>query len=506
MRRGVIDDARDCVRGTGQAEPDPGRRSDTGPPRGGRRDRRGRHLRHRHSCVRRRVRGHGLSRSCPGHEATGTIVAARWRAVNDGVFDFAVGDHVAINPSQHLTASVSSVRTGTSNLCRFWNGLGVVVLRRRLRSSSSPPPLGNVYKLRNPTTDLYQAALIEPLACSIRGWDVLPAARSVITCSIYGAGTMGLIMAQLAPRAGAASVSIVDLNEAPVEGRARTCGVETSATPTADQADRDKWDVVIDCTGQHPGHRGRAHPGQAGRLLPELRCRPGRREERRLLAVPDLSRRDQASSARWPSSTPSAARSRCSRRAPSSAKAMISHSFTLWTTTPKPWTMFRAGTGRKLQIRPERHGIAGRSSRIERDCRSMSTAEAHQHSPGSFRAEQDRPNCIIAIAAVVVVIVTDAARDQVRAQAGSTLGAGTGRLRSGRRTASQAVPEDPVRSSSPKKAVDAVTLAAARQEATQTAAGAKYGVQQSTPERRSRCPCQVHRHRRVRFPLPVTPR
>ncbi len=31
---------------------------------------------------------------------------------------------------------------------------------------------------------------------------------------IYGAGTMGLMMAQLAPRAGAASVTVVDRNPA----------------------------------------------------------------------------------------------------------------------------------------------------------------------------------------------------------------------------------------------------------------------------------------------------
>jgi len=34
----------------------------------------------------------------PGHEATGTIVALG-EDVNSGVFDFQVGDHVAVNPS-----------------------------------------------------------------------------------------------------------------------------------------------------------------------------------------------------------------------------------------------------------------------------------------------------------------------------------------------------------------------------------------------------------------------
>jgi len=60
----------------------------------------------------------------PGHEATGTIRAVG-EAVNEGVFDFHVGDRVAINPSMTCGECEFCVN-GHQNLCRFWDGLGVV--------------------------------------------------------------------------------------------------------------------------------------------------------------------------------------------------------------------------------------------------------------------------------------------------------------------------------------------------------------------------------------------
>src|SRR5690606_23758388 len=89
----------------------------------------------------------------------------------------------------------------------------------------------------------------EPLACAIRGYDLLPR-RMGDHYLVYGAGTMGLLMAQLAPRAGAASVTIVDINATRLE-TARELGIQHVLTG-ADQAEREKWDVVVDCTGAIP--------------------------------------------------------------------------------------------------------------------------------------------------------------------------------------------------------------------------------------------------------------
>src|ERR1700730_10583915 len=106
-------------------------------------------------------------------------------------------------------------------------------------------PVANVFRLR-PDTDVFEAALIEPLACAIHGWDVLPR-RIADHVLVYGSGTMGLLMAQLAPRAGAASVTITDVNPA-----RRDTGAGLGSDPgytSAGDPDRAERDVVIDCTG-----------------------------------------------------------------------------------------------------------------------------------------------------------------------------------------------------------------------------------------------------------------
>ncbi|BFO20481.1 hypothetical protein SHKM778_68690 [Streptomyces sp. KM77-8] len=81
----------------------------------------------------------------------------------------------------------------------------------------------------------------------MRGYDVLQS-RLGAHVLIYGSGTMGLMMLELAKRTGAASVDMVDLNPARLE-TARTLGVSGSAA-NADELDRPQgWDLVIDATG-----------------------------------------------------------------------------------------------------------------------------------------------------------------------------------------------------------------------------------------------------------------
>src|ERR1700730_12519644 len=106
-------------------------------------------------------------------------------------------------------------------------------------------PVANVFRLR-PDTDVFEAALIEPLACAIHGWDVLPR-RIADHVLVYGSGTMGLLMAQLAPRAGAASVTITDVNPDRLVTAAQD-GIE-HRYPSAGDADRAECAVVIDCPG-----------------------------------------------------------------------------------------------------------------------------------------------------------------------------------------------------------------------------------------------------------------
>jgi 2-desacetyl-2-hydroxyethyl bacteriochlorophyllide A dehydrogenase len=278
----------------------------------------------------------------PGHEASGTIVALG-EAVNDGVFDFRVGDRVAVNPST-TCGECELCLNGRQNLCPRWNGLGVVASDGAAQQFFTAPSR-NVVRLR-PDTDVHQAALIEPLACAIRGWDVLPR-RMGDHVLVYGAGTMGLLMAQLAPRAGAASVTIVDLNEDRLQ-TAKECGIELRYT-SADHADREKWDVVIDCTGAIPAIEDALTRVKPAGYFQDFGVAPAHRTAQ---FSPFRVYRDEISIVGTMAVHNSFGRAvELFEAGAINARAMISNSFTL-DDYAEALDMFRAGRGRKLQIRP----------------------------------------------------------------------------------------------------------------------------------------------------------
>jgi 2-desacetyl-2-hydroxyethyl bacteriochlorophyllide A dehydrogenase len=278
----------------------------------------------------------------PGHEATGTIVALG-EAVNEGVFDFRVGDHVAVNPSQ-TCGECEFCATGHQNLCRSWDGLGVVSSDGAAQQFFVAPAR-NVYKLK-PETHLYEAALIEPLACAIRGWDVLPR-RLGDHVLVYGAGTMGLLMAQLATRAGAASVTIVDLNQDRLKTAAE-CGIQLRHT-SPDDAARAKWDVVIDCTGNIRAIEDALTRVKPAGYFQDFGVAPS---DRTAQYSPFRVYRDEVTIVGSMAVHNSFGRAvELFEAGVINAHAMISHAFVL-DDYGQALAMFRAGQGRKLQIRP----------------------------------------------------------------------------------------------------------------------------------------------------------
>jgi 2-desacetyl-2-hydroxyethyl bacteriochlorophyllide A dehydrogenase len=68
---------------------------------------------------------------------------------------------------------------------------------------------------------------------------------------IYGAGTMGLLIASLARRAGANRVDMVEKNPARFD-LARRLAADRVAASANDFDRREGWDVVIDATGAVP--------------------------------------------------------------------------------------------------------------------------------------------------------------------------------------------------------------------------------------------------------------
>jgi 2-desacetyl-2-hydroxyethyl bacteriochlorophyllide A dehydrogenase len=174
----------------------------------------------------------------PGHEFAGTVVA-----VGSGVTEVRAGDPVAVDPSLHC-GECYQCRRGRGNLCERWAAIGVTVSGGAAEYAVAP--VKNCFVLPDGVAPA-DAALIEPLSCAVRGFDVLPR-RLADHYLIYGAGTMGLMMLELAKRCGAATVSVVDLNPERLATAVRL-GVSASAA-SADEFDRPRgWDVVIDCTG-----------------------------------------------------------------------------------------------------------------------------------------------------------------------------------------------------------------------------------------------------------------
>ena len=109
-------------------------------------------------------------------------------------------------------------------------------------------PVANAYVLPD-NISLQEAALIEPVSCAVHGMHRL-SLRSGDTVLIVGAGTMGLILMQLALRGGASRVAVVDLNTQRLE-RAAKLGASNVQTDINKLLEEEPlgFDCVIDVTG-----------------------------------------------------------------------------------------------------------------------------------------------------------------------------------------------------------------------------------------------------------------
>ncbi|MFD9814283.1 zinc-dependent alcohol dehydrogenase family protein [Streptomyces sp. NPDC059080] len=177
----------------------------------------------------------------PGHEFTGEVVA-----LGEGVTGLPTGTQVAVDPSLFCGAC-RFCAIGRGNLCERWGAIGDTV--DGAMAEYVTVPAANCYRLPE-NVDTVQGTLIEPLSCAVRGFDVLPR-RLGDHYLIYGAGTMGLLMLQLARAAGAASLSVVDVNEDRLAVAVRL-GADATATDAAALERPGGWETVIDCTGAVP--------------------------------------------------------------------------------------------------------------------------------------------------------------------------------------------------------------------------------------------------------------
>jgi 2-desacetyl-2-hydroxyethyl bacteriochlorophyllide A dehydrogenase len=276
----------------------------------------------------------------PGHETSGVV-----EAVGAQVSEVAPGDRVSVDPSLYC-GECAFCAVGRGNLCEDWNGAGVA----RTNGSAAElvvMPVRNVYRLPD-GVDLALAALIEPLSCAIRGFDLLPR-RMGEHYLIYGAGTMGLLMAQLAPRAGAASVTVVDRNPARLAVAAEV-GVEQSGL-SADEVSRPGgWEVVIDCTGAVPAIEDALTRVRRGGTFQQFGVAA---TQARASFSPFRIYNDELTITGSMAVLNSYGRAvEMFAAGAIRAERMVSHAFQLEDYAAAV-EMFRRGTGRKLQVRPQ---------------------------------------------------------------------------------------------------------------------------------------------------------
>jgi NADPH2:quinone reductase len=184
----------------------------------------------------------------PGHELAGDVVALGENVAARKGFEglrITVGSRVAIEPNL-ACGHCEMCRTGHENLCLYYRAVGVTT--NGAMAEYVTVPVGKAYLLPD-TLSLREAALIEPVSCAVRGMHCL-SPRSGDTFLIAGAGTMGLLLLQLALRGGASRVAVVDVNTQRL-ARAEDLGATRTYT-TVREALADEpggFHCVIDATG-----------------------------------------------------------------------------------------------------------------------------------------------------------------------------------------------------------------------------------------------------------------
>lgn len=135
-----------------------------------------------------------------GHEYAGTVVDA-----GPDVLDLKVGDRVAVDPNI-VCRRCRFCRLGRVQLCERITPLGIELSGGFAEYSVVPE--ANAYRVPEAISSV-AAALVEPLACCIRGSD-RAGVRLGDVVVVLGAGPIGLLHMQLARLRGAATVISVD--------------------------------------------------------------------------------------------------------------------------------------------------------------------------------------------------------------------------------------------------------------------------------------------------------
>ncbi len=139
-----------------------------------------------------------------GHEFSAEVVA-----VGTQVSDWAPGMRVAVNPNGNVCGACPQCRTGRYNLCRQATQVDPLgVCRNGGMAEYAAVPTAHLHALPD-SVDNLRGAWTEPLAVAVRS-----VAHSGIRLghdiTVIGGGPIGLLVVQLARRAGAGRVSLIE--------------------------------------------------------------------------------------------------------------------------------------------------------------------------------------------------------------------------------------------------------------------------------------------------------
>jgi 2-desacetyl-2-hydroxyethyl bacteriochlorophyllide A dehydrogenase len=170
-----------------------------------------------------------------GHEFSGTVVQT-----GSQVTSVKTGDQVVVEPNI-LCGKCRYCRMSERNFfCENLQAIGVTIDGAFAEYVKAPER--NVYKMPV-SIPLEEAALIEPLACIIRGLDNvrIPVGSSV---AVVGAGPIGLLMIQMVKHYGASKIIALDV----VEERLKIAE-GLGATSIVNPEREDPWRTVQEITG-----------------------------------------------------------------------------------------------------------------------------------------------------------------------------------------------------------------------------------------------------------------
>jgi 2-desacetyl-2-hydroxyethyl bacteriochlorophyllide A dehydrogenase len=165
----------------------------------------------------------------PGHEYAGPVAE-----LGPGVTELQAGDLISADPNI-TCGQCPYCRRGKNHLCLNLQAVGVT--RAGGFAEFSVVPVTHAYRLPAGMT-AEEGALIEPLACALRGRQ-RGGVQPGDTVLILGGGTMGGLLMQLARGSGAAQVLVAE----PIEGRRQTLD-RLGADVTFDPREQDPLEAV----------------------------------------------------------------------------------------------------------------------------------------------------------------------------------------------------------------------------------------------------------------------